>query len=83
MEQRKDQLKIGEEKGLDFRRSHEDHMLCLETERNSCLQTTQLRAHFVEAVAKEQEDRIMDISKHRSELSNFVCDWQALRTLVV
>jgi len=56
MEELSNQLKIGKWVGLAFRKSHEDHLRCLETKRNS----------LTKAVAKEQGNRIMDISKHWS-----------------
>merc|ERR1719502_1160210 len=80
MEGRNSQLKIGEEERLAFRKAHEDNMRWLEAERDTRLrQTTELRADFVKAVTKEREDRIKDISEHRSEISRVVREWQAFK----
>jgi len=56
-------------------------MRCLETERNSRLQQkTQLSSDFVKGDPKEQEDRMVDIAKHRSEMSRVMCEWQAFKS---
>jgi len=79
-EERSHQLKVGEEERLAFKKSHEDHMRQLKTERDTRLrQTTELRADLVKAVTKERVDRMMDISESRSDFSRVAREWQAFK----
>jgi len=79
-EERNNQLKMAEEDRISFRKAHDDHMRCLEVERDTRLrQTTEMRADFIKAVTKEREDRITGNSEHCSEVSKVVREWQSFK----
>jgi len=69
MSERNLHLKWMEEERAAFKKSHEEHMRCVEVERNARVrQTAELRTEFVKLITKEREDRIVDASVRRSEV---------------
>jgi len=79
-DERNNHLKTAEEDRIAFKKAHDDHMRCLEVERDTRLrQTTEMRADLIKAVTKEREDRIMGISEHCSEVSRVVREWQSFK----
>jgi len=62
-------LKWMEEERTAFKKAHDEHMRCVEVERDARLrQATELRTEFVKLITKEREDRIIDASVRRSEV---------------
>jgi len=59
---------MGEERAA-FKKSHDEHMRCVEVERDARLrQASELRSEFVKLITKEREDRVIDASVRRSEV---------------
>jgi len=80
IEERNSLVKMIEEDRAGFRKAQEDQTRFLEEERDTrSRQTTELRLDFVKAVTKEREERIVDDSGHRSEVSKVVREWHAFK----
>jgi len=80
VDERNRQLRLAEEERGVFRKLHEEHVHCLDVERETRLrQATQLRADFVKAMTKERETRVADSSEHRSEMSRVAREWHTLK----
>merc|ERR1711860_324093 len=70
-----------EEERTAFKKAHDEHMRCVEVERDARLrQATELRTEFVKLITKEREDRIIDASVRRSEVDRAKQSIKAMST---
>jgi len=62
-------MKSVEEERVAFRKSHDEHMRCVQSERDARLrQLTEVRAEYGKAIQKEHEDRMADAAEQKKEL---------------
>jgi len=66
--ERNNHSKWMEEERAAFKKSHEEHMRCVEMERDARLrQATELRADLMQLISKDREERIVDTAERRSD----------------
>merc|ERR1712137_1412117 len=66
--ERNNHSKWMEEERAAFKKSHEEHMRCVEMERDARLRkATELRADLMQLISKDREERIVDTAERRSD----------------
>merc|ERR1712107_549551 len=59
---------MGEEERAAFKKCHEEHMRCVEVERDARLrQATELRSDILKLISKDRDDYIVDMPERRAD----------------